>query len=63
MKAIVDELVHDGKTLSKLIEGITISNSSKIIDNLCVYGAYNGNDIFRCLSDNRILHHNKETRE
>ncbi len=56
MKVTIDEHVHDSKTLPKLIEGITKSNRCKIIDNLCADGAYDGNDIFRCLSDNGILH-------
>ncbi len=49
---VTDEHVHDSKVLSELIENITKSN--KIIDKLLADGAYDGNDIFRCVADSGI---------
>jgi transposase len=50
---VTDEHVHDGKVLPELVENITKS-SMETIGELLADGAYDGNDIFRCLSDNRI---------
>ena len=49
---VTDEHVHDSKVLPELIEDIIKSN--KIIGKLFGDGAYDGNDIFRYLSDNGI---------
>ena len=50
---VTDEHVHDGKVLSELAENITKSNRETICK-LLADGTYEGNDVFRCLPDNRI---------
>ncbi len=50
---VTDEHVHDSKPLPGLVENIIKSN--KIIGKLFADGAYDNNDIFRCLGDNGIL--------
>ena len=48
------ECVHDSKVLLELVNDIVKSN--KIIDKLFVdEGAYEGNNIFRCMANNGIL--------
>jgi transposase len=49
---VTNEHVHDSKVLPELVENIIKSN--KIIGKLFADGAYDGNDIFRCLADNGI---------
>ena len=49
-----DEHVHDSKVLPELVEHIIKSNREIIGKLLADEGAYDGNDIFRCLSDNGI---------
>jgi hypothetical protein len=50
---VTDEHVHDNKALPELVEDIAKSKSMTI-DKILADGAYDGNDIFRCLSDNGI---------
>ncbi len=50
---VTDEHVHDSKPLPELVENIIKSN--KIIGKLFADGAYEGNDIFRYITDNGIL--------
>jgi IS5 family transposase len=52
---VTDEHIHDSKALPELIENIIKSNEISSIGKLFADGAYDGNDIFRCLMDNRIL--------
>jgi IS5 family transposase len=52
---ITDEHVHDSKALPQLVEDIIKSDSMASIGKLFADGAYDGNDIFRCLSDTGIL--------
>ncbi len=55
MKVTADEHLHDSKVLPELVENITKSNSMAAIGKLLAdEGAYDDNDIFRCLSDNGI---------
>ena len=49
-----DEHVHDSKAVPELVNGVIKSNSITIIGKLFADGAYDGNDIFRCISDNGI---------
>ena len=53
---VTDEHVHDSKALPKLVENILKSESmaTAALDKLFADGAYDGNNIFRCLSDNGI---------
>ena len=46
--------MHDGKVLPELVENITKSNRETIGKLLADDGACDGNDVFRCLSDNGI---------
>src|SRR3954471_23596320 len=55
MKVTDDEHVHDSKILPELVENIIKSDNVTAIGKLLGDGAYEGNDIFRYLSDNRIL--------
>src|SRR6478609_10519251 len=50
---VTDEHVHDSKVLPELFDGIL--KSDKTVDKLFVDGAYDNNDIFRCLTDKGIL--------
>jgi hypothetical protein len=53
---VTDEHVHDSKVLPELVENIIKSDSmATAIGKLFADGAYDGNDIFRCLGDNGIL--------
>jgi transposase len=52
---ITDEHVHDSKALPELVENIIKSDSIAAIGKLFADGAYDGNNIFRCLTDNGIL--------
>jgi hypothetical protein len=54
IKVTADEHVHDSKALSELVDGIIKSNSMTIMGKLLADGAYDVNDIFRCISDNGI---------
>ncbi|HXT84109.1 MAG TPA: transposase [Verrucomicrobiae bacterium] len=51
---VTDEHVHDSKTLPELIENIIKSDNMVSIGKLFGDGAYEGNNIFRFLSDNGI---------
>ncbi len=51
IKVTADERVHGRKAVSELIDDAIKSN--KIIGKLFAYdGAYDGNNIFRCIKDN-----------
>ena len=50
---VTDEHVHDGKVLPELVENITKSNRGTI-GKLLADGAYDGNDVIGCASDNGI---------
>jgi DDE family transposase len=53
---VTDEHIHDSKALPELIENIIASNNIKAIGKLFADdGAYEGNDIFRCLADKGIF--------
>jgi hypothetical protein len=52
--AVADEHVHYNKALPELVEDMIISKKI-IVDKLFNDDAYDGNDIFRCLSNNGIL--------
>ncbi len=51
---VTDEHVHDSKALPELIENIIKSDNMVSIGKLLGDGAYEGNNIFRFLSDNGI---------
>ena len=51
---VTNEHVHDSKAVPELVNGVIKSNSMTIIGKLFADGAYDGNDIFRCISDNGI---------
>jgi len=50
---VTDEHVHDSKALPELVENIIKSNGVTV-GKLFADGAYEGNEIFRCLGDNGI---------
>jgi len=52
---VTDEHVHDSKALPELVENIIKSDNVTAIGKLLGDGAYEGNDVFRYLSDNGIL--------
>jgi|tagenome__1003787_1003787.scaffolds.fasta_scaffold20468470_1 hypothetical protein len=52
---VTDEHVHDSKALPELVDEIIDSDSITAIGKLFADGAYEGNEIFRYLSDNGIL--------
>lgn len=52
---VTDEHVHDGKAVPELVDGITKSDGQTTFCKLLADGAYDSNDIFRCLSVNKIL--------
>ena len=54
---VTDEHVHDSKALPELVDNIIKSDdmTTTTIGKLFADGAYDGNEIFRCLSDNGIL--------
>ncbi len=50
---VTDEHVHDNKALPELIDNVIESDKQITIGNLFAEdGAYDGNEIFKCLSDN-----------
>jgi len=53
MKVTDDEHVNDSKVLPELVDGIL--KSDKTVDKLFADGAYDNNDVFRCLTDKGIL--------
>jgi hypothetical protein len=57
IKVTDDEHVHDSKALPELVENIIKSDSvtTTAIGKLFGDGAYDGNDVFRCLADNGIF--------
>ena len=53
---VTDEPVHDSKAVPELVESIIKSNSvTTAIGKIFADGAYDGNEIFRCLGDNGIM--------
>jgi hypothetical protein len=52
---VTDEHAHDSKQLSELVDEIIESDSITAIGKLFADGAYEGNDVFRYLSDNGIM--------
>ena len=54
IKVTIDEHVHDSKALPELVDNIIKSDSVTTIGKLFADGAYDSNDIFRCLADNGI---------
>ncbi len=52
---VTDEHVHDGKVLPGLVDEVIKSDSMVSIGKLFADGAYEGNNVFRYLSDNGIL--------
>ena len=52
---VTDEHVHDGRAVPELVDGVTKPNGKTTVCKLFADGAYDGNDIFRYLSDNGIL--------
>ncbi len=50
---VTDEYIHDSKVLPELVDGIL--KSDKTVDKLFADGAYDNNDVFRCLKDKGIL--------
>jgi Transposase DDE domain len=53
MKVTDDLHIHDSKVLPELVDGIL--KSDKTVDKLFADGAYDNNDIFRCLTDKGTL--------
>ncbi len=52
---VTDEHAHDSKALPDLVDNIIKSDSVTAIGKLFGDGAYDGNEIFRCLGENGIL--------
>ena len=52
---VTDEHAHDSKALPELVDNVARSDNVTTIGKLFADGAYDGNDIFRYLSDNGIL--------
>ena len=53
---VTNECVHDSKALPELVKNIMKTDSRTItVGKLFADGASDSNDIFRCISDNRIL--------
>ncbi len=52
---VTDERVHDSKALPELVVDNIIKSYSAIVGKVFADGAYDGNDIFRCLFYNGIL--------
>jgi hypothetical protein len=52
---VTDEHAHDSKMLPELVDEIIDSDSITTIGKLLADGAYESNDIFRCLADNGIM--------
>ena len=51
---VTDEHIHDSKMLPQLIEDVTKSNHMSA-GKVFADGAYDSNNVFRCLADNGIL--------
>ena len=51
---VTDEHVHDSKVLPELVQNIIKSNNVTA-SKLFADGAFDNNDVFRCLADNGIL--------
>ena len=51
---VTDEHVHDSKMLPQLVDEAVKLNGD-VIDKVLAYGAYDSNDIFRCLSEKGIM--------
>ncbi len=51
---VTDEHVHDSKMLTDLVEKVN-TNKDNRIDKLLADGAYDGNDIFKCLAEKGIV--------
>jgi hypothetical protein len=51
---VTDEHIHDSKALPELVENIIESDKKITIGKLLADGAYECNEIFRCLGDNGI---------
>ena len=51
---VTDEHVHDRKVLPRLVEYITKSKNITVCK-VFAESAYDSNEIFRCLVDNRII--------
>ena len=54
---VTDEHVHDSKALPELVNGAIKLDKKTTIGELFADGAYEGNDIFRCLGDNGYAMH------
>jgi hypothetical protein len=54
---VTDEHVHDSKVLPELVNGAIKLDKKITIGELFADGAYEGNDIFRCLGDNGYAMH------
>ncbi len=52
---VTDEHVHDSKALPELVNDIIKLDKKITIGELFADGAYESNDIFRCLGDNGIM--------
>jgi hypothetical protein len=52
---VTDEHIHDSKMLPELVETITESDGKLTIGKIFADGAYDSNNVFRCLADNGIL--------
>ena len=52
---VTDEHVHDGKAQPELVDNVKKSDRKTTVCKLFADGAYDGNDVFRYLSDNGIL--------
>ena len=52
---VTDEHVHDNKALPELVNEVIESDSMVSIGKLIADGAYDGNEIFKFLTDNGIL--------
>ena len=51
---VTDEHIHDSKVVPELVQNIIKSNSV-IAGKLFADGAFDNNDVFRCLADNGII--------
>jgi hypothetical protein len=52
---VTDEHIQDSKILPKLVEDVLRIYGCSIIDKLLADGAYDSNDIFKCLSEKGIV--------
>ncbi len=53
---VTDEHVHDSKAYPGLVNDVIKLDKKITIGKLIAYGAYDSNEIFRCLLDHGILH-------